>query len=302
MRRVAVAMLSAAVAIGCRRADEAGAGDRDFPPLVVVGVPSESLRTATVTTVVAPDIAFRGLVEADPRHTIAVVAPATGALVSVQPERHVARGDPVLTFHRGDDSSVVQLTAAVDGTWRPRRLPQQFAWRGDTLGTVTQHGYWLAIGSVPDYASAAIHAGDSATVRLGDNATSARPGRVEEVLRAETIRRYSTEVAVEFRAGEDLLRDRATRGVQVLVHPRDATDSAYAVPGAAIVHLPGGAALFVSLGDARYQLRWILEGPAVGDDVIVRQGVGRGRRVVVAGLPALVTAARESLAVRGIGR
>lgn len=299
MRGAVVAVLIMAMVTGCRLAERDGGADHELPPLTVVGVSSESVRTATVTTVVSPDIAFRGLVEPDPRHTIAVVAPATGALVSVQPERHVGRDDPVLELRRGDDARVMRLAAAVDGVWRPRRLPQQFVWRGDTLGVVMQHGYWLAVGSVADYAAAVIHVGDSATVVLGNDRRGALPGRVEEVLRAETIRRYSTEVAVEFRAGDDLLRERATRSVSVVLHPRDAADSVLTVPGAAIVHFPNRSAVFVPAGDARFRVHWVLEGPAVGNAVVVRQGVARGWRVVVAGLPPLVAAARESLALRG---
>lgn len=288
-------VLVALAAVGCGAGDRS-LGDTHEPAPLFIAVALDSLRTAPVRAVVAPDISFRGYVEPDPRHAAAILAPAIGVVVSVQPDRPVVRGAAVLQFRGADDAELTFLKAPTDGAWRPRRLPQQFVWAGDTLGIVRGQDYWLAVGSVPDYASAVIHAGDSATVRF-DGTAAVRAGRVEEVVRAGIVRRYSAEVAVEFRAAGYLTGNAAPGAVTVTVHPRDARDSVIAVPAEAVAHLPG-AAVFLPAGDRRFEVRWILEEPASSNVIIVRQGVAPNTQVVTGALGPLVAAARDSLEAR----
>jgi hypothetical protein len=62
-----------------------------------------------------------------------------------------------------------------------------------------------------------------------------------------------------------------------------------------VVQLPIGSAVFVPLGPALYETRWVVGGPAEGAMIPVREGVKPGTLVVLHGLAALVAAARDSL-------
>jgi hypothetical protein len=80
----------------------------------------------------------------------------------------------------------------------------------------------------------------------------------------------------------------------VIVTP-GSDDSVAAVPASSVVQLPPGPAIFVPLGLGRYEVRWVLTGPSVGDKIVVREGVATGTSVVARGLAGLVEAARDSV-------
>jgi hypothetical protein len=103
-------------------------------------------------------------------------------------------------------------------------------------------------------------------------------------------------VAVEFRAPEGAF-DSQPGPVTVIVTP-GSDDSVAAVPASAVVQLQPGPAVFVPLGLGRYELRWVLTGPSVGDRIVVREGVTIGTSVVARGLARLLEAARDSVARR----
>jgi len=104
---------------------------------------------------------------------------------------------------------------------------------------------------------------------------------------------YRSEVAVDFRVPKGPYgRDGP---VNVTVRPTDPEDSIAAVPAAAVVQLPIGTAVFVRLGPALYEARWVVGGPAERGMIPLREGVKPGTLVVRQGLAALVSAARDSL-------
>ncbi len=292
--RCALLVLSLA---GC--ADERGRqrGWHDEPPRLVVQVASAaSLRLVRAVRVLAPPIRFAALVEPDPHHGWAVTAPIEGKVVRIDSTVHARRDRSVAlvrprSAQAGAASTVV---APTDGTWRPRRSLGEFVWRGDTLGVVWEHGYFLAVGSVDDLVSAFVHRDDPATVQAGDGRV--RSGRVERVFPPGSFYPYSTQVAVEFAIGEDSAGSGAMRAAEVTVMPRGAQDSIVAVPAAAIVRLALGHAVFVPAGGGRYEVRWITPGPRVGSLVTVRDGLEAGVAVVAGGIERLALAARDSLA------
>jgi hypothetical protein len=216
----------------------------------------------------------------------------------VEPERHVRAREEIATISGDTQEMGAVVRAGVDGNWRPRRSAHQFVLPGDTIGSLVQHGYWLAVGAVSDLEYGVIHAGDPARVRLSDPGGTGYQGRVEEVQRPGTVRRFSAAVSVEFPAREDLLRAGRSRTAAVTVHPAGPDDSLIAVPAAAIVRFTFGSAVFVPAGGNTFSVRWLLTGPPVGDYITVRQGLATGLAVVSGGLETLALAARDSLAVR----
>jgi hypothetical protein len=190
----------------------------------------------------------------------------------------------------------VAIEAKQDGTWLPLRRPTQFVLQEDTIGVVEEHGYWLALGTISDIDAGVFHKNDAIVLRFaGDRHTSSRRGKVEWVRRG-AISPYSADVAVEFRAPEGAF-DSQPGPVTVIVTP-GSDDSVAAVPASAVVQLQPGPAVFVPLGLGRYELRWVLTGPSVGDRIVVREGVTIGTSVVARGLARLLEAARDSVARR----
>jgi hypothetical protein len=80
------------------------------------------------------------------------------------------------------------------------------------------------------------------------------------------------------------------------VKPAAATDSIASVPAAAVVRLPiGGDAVFVAMGEGRFDVRWVWVVPSEGGRVLLRSGVTSGVRIATSGMSVLVAAARDSL-------
>jgi len=108
---------------------------------------------------------------------------------------------------------------------------------------------------------------------------------------------YSAQVAVEFSAPQAPW-SAAMHEVNVVVRPAGPEDSLAAVPALAVVRLASGDAVFVRAGPGRYRLQWIATGPVTGGLVTVRDGLPVGSMVVIGGIEALSTVARDSIRAR----
>jgi hypothetical protein len=248
----------------------------------------------TARTVRAPAVEFAALTQADPNHTLVVAAPSTGAVVEIDSARHVRKGDALAHIHQESAGSAAPLTirAPLDGIWWPRWQAGQVVSKGDTIGLIQEHGFGLAVGSVPDIEAGAIHPGDPATVRVEGAGREIRVGRVDWIRRQA----YSVEVAADFRELEASM-DRP-RSARVTVTPAGPGDSVAAVPASAVVRLPPGSAVFVPVAAGVYEVRWIVAMSRRDRIVSVREGIAAGTPVASRYIVLLAQAARDSLARR----
>jgi hypothetical protein len=302
-RLVLVSLIPLAALVACTGSDHRGgkAWHEAPPPLTVQikGMAEVVTVWVTVEAVPAPEVRFQALIRPDPNHVTPVSSPVSGLIVRIRPEGHANRHDVLAVVGAGSREAGRDVPVAVerDGSWHPRRQPRQIVWQNDTLGTLEEHGYWLAVGTVSDVEYRAIHPGDPASVQVASDRNIARPGKVEWVRPPWTESPYSADIAVEFRASEASRADEWDPvTVAVTAGPGD---TVAAVPASSVAQLPLGPVVFVPVGNGLYDVRWISTGPSVGAMVVVREGVRPGTSVVAHGLAGLVEAARDSLTRRG---
>lgn len=292
------ALIPLAVLVSCGKADERRANARPQAPVpLTVSIQGASeIQTvwATVEAVPAPAVQFKALIRPDPNHMVPITSPASGLIVRIRPEGHVARNEPVAVVVQRAPVAGREMTIAAkrDGVWHPRRQVRQLTLANDTLGVLEEHGYWLAVGAVSDIEYRVIHPGDPALVQLTDDRHDAKPARVEWVRPPWEDAPYSADVAVEFQGSDSPPAGPGAITVIIIAGPGD---SAAGVPASSVVHLPPGPAVFVAAGQGRYEVRWISTGPRVDGLVFVREGVQPGTSVVAGGVAALVGAALDSL-------
>jgi hypothetical protein len=291
-------LAAVAAFVACTGSERSSRPWDEPPPRIIVAITprAESLIVRdTVRALLAPEIRFPALTEADPNHVIPVTAPSTGVITSMKLGGPVAAGDTLAVI--GQDSMargrLLPVFPRRPGTWQARLHPGQLVWKGDTLGLLEEHTYWLAVGSVSDYDAQFIDPGDRSWVGLDEDRHAMRLGRVEGVRRPNAQHPYSAEVSVDFRAPRESLEP--GRFASVIVRPADPEDSVAGVPAAAVVHLPPGTAVFVRLRPGLYEADWVIPGPASGNMIVVRSGVRPGTLVVTHGVAALFAAARDSL-------
>lgn len=132
-----VSVLSVPALLACDSGHSGRPWHEPLPSLTVELPPPADTGTvlATVEAVPAPQIQFAALVQPDPNHISALLAPVTGVVISIAEEHHVRRGETLAVMAQGSEAAgrEVPVRGAKDGTWRPRRQPRQIVWRGDTL-------------------------------------------------------------------------------------------------------------------------------------------------------------------------
>lgn len=250
----------------------------------------------TVEAIRAPAIQLLALIRPDPNHVFPITASISGVIIRIESEHHARQGATVALLGTGSKGArQVSVKSEKDGVWHARRHAGQVVSQGDTLGVVEEHGYWLAVGTVSDIDARAIQQGDPASLRFSRGPDSLQAGQVEWIRPPSAATPYWADVAVHFRAPEDVFMS-PPGPVSVVVTPVGVGDTVPAVPASAVVQLPPGTAVFIPIGLRVYQVRWITAGPAVGGMVVVRDGVSSGTSVVVSGLGPLVEAAQDSLA------
>ena len=295
--RAAVSLSTLVVLMACAGGERSNQPWDELPRLVVaISAQAEStIVRDTVAALPAPETRFPALTEADPNHGMRVTAPSTGVITSMRLDGPVVPGDTLAVI--GQDSIAQGRLFAVlpgrPGTWQPWLHSGQVAWKGDTLGLLQEHTYWIAVGSVSDQEAPFIDAGDESWVTLDEDRQTMRPGRVEGVRGPNAQHPFSAEVSVHFRVPRG--SPEPGHFASVIVRPADPEDLVAGVPARAIVHLPLGSAVFVRLGPGLYEAQWVMPGPASRDMIVVRRGVRPRSLVVTHGLAALVAAARDSL-------
>lgn len=281
------------------------AGDRAWheppPPSVVValrGAGRVGIAYDKARSVPTPTVRFPALVQADPNHASPVRALAMGVLVRVHTPGVVRRGDTLAVIGQGSDIAgrLLRVPARRAGSWEPRRQTRQLVWQDDTIGLLEEHEYWLAVGAVSDIEAGPIDPRDPAAIHIYGDDVASRAARIEWVRPPGREHPYSAEIAVHFRAPSHVIQ---RTPVVTIVVKAGSEDTTAALPASAVVRLPLGPAVFVPVDSNLYEVRWVTPGPSLSALVVVRDGIEPGTTVVSAGLGALMTAARESLAQRG---
>ena len=302
MKTTSGVLVLLAMLLSCRGDDgrRPNSGAQTLAPLTIAiqGPLETQTKWASVEPLPAPAVLFEALIRPDPNHMTPVTSPGSGVVSRVRPEGHVARNEPVVVIATGsgDVGREVTIRAQRDGVWHPRRQASQVTRPNDTLGVLQEHGYWLAVGAVSEAAYRAIHPGDSALVQLTDDRHDALPGKVEWVRPPWEQAPYTADIAVEFPGSDS---QPASPGPITVIVTAGPGDSGAGVPASAIAHLPPGPAVFVAVGEGRYEVRWIATGPRIDNLVFVREGLKPGVSVVSGGIGALVDAALDSLQRRG---
>ena len=295
--RASVSLSALAVLIACAGSEPSNRPWDELPRLVVaVSAQAESaIVRDTVAALPAPEIRFPALTEADPNHVIPVTAPSSGVMSRMKLDGPVAAGDTLAVIDQDSMARgrLLSVFPRRPGTWRVRFRLGQLARKGDTLGLLEEHTYWLAVGSVSDQDAPFIDPGDQAWVRLEGDRQAMRPGRVEAMRVPDAQHPYRAEVSVDFRAPTGSFEP--GRVASVIVRPADPEDSVAGVPAAAVVHLPPGSAVFVRLSPGLYEAQWVVPGPPSRGMIVVRSGVRPGTLVATQGLAVLLAAARDSL-------
>ncbi len=138
---------------------------------------------------------------------------------------------------------------------------------------------WLEV-AVPEALAGAVHVGDTARVRLSARPGEPVEGRVTAILPALADASRSLRVRVELPNPEGRLRPGLSAQVELA---GDTTQTALAVPTAALLHTGKRTLVMVAHEGGRFEPVEVTVGRETGSRTIIRDGLSEGQEIVVSG-------------------